>query len=225
MIHNPIRCDYLRLGANTNPALDLAATKNYLKIDPGQTADDELITELIATAAIIFESFTGLNLLTQDYEASCTGFPFFIKRQITIGVTEFTCIQLRKAPLFIFDTICFLENDIFVEWSNTEYEVIPGTRSTYPAIFAKTEWPRTDQHPRPVKITFTAGFGATFDSIPIPIRTGLLQHIAFMYENRGDCACDKGGAGSGFGMKSLPVTSRLAYSPYVIYSITNEWGC
>lgn len=225
MINNPIRCDYLRGGANPLPVLDLAATKNYLKIDVGQTTDDDLILELIATAAIIFESFTGADLLTQTYQVHCTGFPRFIERRIAVGVTEFNCIQLKKTPLQGMPSVRYLKDGSFVDWPSSEFELLFDTRSTYGAIFAKTEWPVTDIHPRPVNIDLAAGFGGTFADIPIPIRTGLLQHIAFMYENRGDCACDKGGSGSGFTMKSLPATSRLVYSPYVIYSISNEWRC
>ena len=225
MINNPIRCDYLRAGGNTSPALELAATKNYLKIDPGQTTDDALILELIATAAIIFESFTGADLLTQDYEVRCTGFPRFIERAIDFGVTEFNCIQLRKAPLQGTPSVKFLENGVFVDWPASEFELLLDTRSTYGAIVAKTEWPVTDINPRPVNITLAAGFSDTFADIPIPIRTGLLKHVSFMYENRGDCGCEKGGSGSGFSMKSLPATSRLVYSRYVIYTLTNEWVC
>ena len=219
MITNPIRCDYLRAGTPTNPALNLAATKNYLKIDPGQTTDDDLITQLIATAAIIFESFTGVTLLSQAYEARCTGFPAFIERQVSIGVFEFNCIQIKKTPLQgdPSDGVC-------VNWLVSEFEVILDTRSTYPAIFALKEWPITDRHPRPVTIDFFVGFGDTFLDVPPPIRTGLMQHIALMYENRGDCACDKAG-GSGFTMKSLPPVSRAAYAPYIIYSISNSWPC
>ncbi len=226
MITNPIRCDYLRdFIPVPNPPLDLAATKNYLKIDPGQTADDELIEQLIITAGIIFESFTGLDLLTQGYEVRCTGFPRFIERPIDIGVTEFNCIQLRKAPLQGIPSVKFLEDGVFIDWPLSEFELLLPTQSTYGAIVAKTEWPVTDRNPRPVNITLVAGFGDTFVDVPIPIRTGLMQHVALMYENRGDCACEKGGSGCGFTMKSLPATSRLIYSRYVIYSISNEWVC
>ena len=226
MIRNPIRCDYLRdVIPIPNSPLELDATKNYLKIDPGQTVDDELIKQLTITAGIIFESFTGADLLTQTYEARCTGFPRFIERRISIGVTEFNCIQIRKTRVQGIPEVKFLEDGSFVDWPASEFEFLLDTRSTYGAIVAKTKWPVTDQNPRPVKIIFAAGFGDTFIDVPFPIRTGLMQHVAFMYENRGDCACEKGGGGSGFTIKSLPAVSRQVYSPYVIYSISNEWIC
>lgn len=226
MITNPIRCDYLRAAIpDPNSPLDLAVTKNYLKIDPGQTADDDLIKILSIAAGVTFESFTGTALLTQSYEVRCTGFPAFIERRLSVGVTEFNCIQLRKTPLQGGVTVRFLENGISVTWPLSEFEIILDTRSTYSAIFALEEWPVTDRHPRPVTIDLSVGFGDTFTNVPADITIGLLQHVALMYANRGDCACDKGGAGSGFAMKSLPVVSRLAYSPYIIYSISNSWVC
>ena len=162
--------------------------------------------------------------MTQAYEARCTGFPLFVEQQIAFGVTEFNCIQIRKAPIQGTPSVKYLKDGSLVDWPPSEFEFLLETQSTYGAIVAKSEWPVTDQHPRPVNITFEAGFGDTFIDVPIPIRTGLLQHVAFMYENRGDCGCAQS-AGAGFTMKSLPATSRLIYSRYVIYSISNEWRC
>jgi hypothetical protein len=37
-----------------------------------------------------------------------------------------------------------------------------------------------------LKITYTAGYGVTTQSVPEPIRIAMMQYCAFMYENRGD---------------------------------------
>ena len=37
-----------------------------------------------------------------------------------------------------------------------------------------------------LKITYTAGYGTTTQSVPEPIRIAMMQYCAFMYENRGD---------------------------------------
>lgn len=37
-----------------------------------------------------------------------------------------------------------------------------------------------------IKITYTAGYGTTVQSIPEPIRIAMMQYCAFMYEHRGD---------------------------------------
>ncbi len=45
----------------------------------------------------------------------------------------------------------------------------------------------TDLRPaNALKITFTAGYGTTPQSVPEPIRIAMMQYCAFMYEHRGD---------------------------------------
>ena len=59
-----------------------------------------------------------------------------------------------------------------------------------------------------IKITYTAGYGTTVQSIPEPIRIAMMQYCAFMYENRGD------GEGSVVPMPPKLLTQLL--TPYQI---------
>lgn len=226
MLTNEIRCDYTTLSADPLSALSLADAKNYLKIDPGQTEDDDLIIQMIAAAAATFEAFTHQDLLIHIYRADCTAFPVSRLRRSFVNLCEFNCIEIRKSPLRELEFIKFFEKDTFVTWPDDEYEVVTGGDSAYSFIVAVKEWPRTECHPRPVQIFFNTGFGLNASEIPVPIRTGLEQHLAAMYENRGDCMCDRNTLRRGvFSMKSLPEVSRLLYSPFVIYAISNEFLC
>ncbi len=225
-ISNEIRCDYKTAGAILAPALSLADAKNYLKIDPGQITDDDLIIQLIKAAENTFEAFTHQTLIEKSFDVKCNGFPRTRLRFDTFDGCSFNCISVRKAPLLELLEIRFFNDDVFEVWPDTEYLVNSDSDVGYPFITAVNEWPRPDCHPRPVEISITVGFSSEASGIPEAIRTGLEQHLASMYENRGDCKCEKGSvSGSRFSMDSLPTVSRLLYSPFVIYAIANGSLC
>lgn len=225
-INNEIRCDYKTVGAILAPALSLADAKNYLKIDPGQIEDDDLIVQLIDAAAATFEAFTHQTLIEKFLDMKCTGFPRSRLRFDGFGWCSFNCISIRKAPLFEVSEISFFKDNAFEVWPDSEYLINSDSDVGYPFITAVNEWPCPDCHPRPVIIRITVGFSSEAAGIPLAIRTGLEQHLAAMYENRGDCKCEKGSlSGSRFTMDSLPTTSRLLYSPFVIYALANESLC
>ncbi len=225
-VNNEIRCDYKTSDAILASALSLADAKNYLKIDPGQMEDDDLIIQLIAAAAATFEAFTHQTLIEKSFNMKCTGFPRTRLRFDGFGCCSFNCIEIRKAPLVEVTAISFFKDDAFEVWPTTEYLINSDSDVGYSFITAVNEWARPDCHPRPVTIRIIVGFSGEAAGIPFSIRTGLEQHLAAMYENRGDCKCEKGSlSGSRFTMDSLPTTSRLLYSPFVIYAIANGSLC
>ena len=221
-----IRCDYRISLKDPVSALDLARVKNYLKIDLGQTQDDDLILQLISAAASVFEAYTHQDLVFTIYDVKCTGFPNFINSFFGCR-SDRDCISIRKAPLIILSEIRFFKDGDFILWPATEYNVNVGSEAAYPFVTPVKDWPITDCHPRPVEMDITVGLrttpGAGANTIPLAIRVGLEQHIAAMYENRGDCMCDKGfSGGDQFAMKSLPAASRLIYSSKVHVAFSVE---
>ena len=221
MINNFIRCDYTPTIGSINLVIPLDEVKNYLKVDATNTEDDDLIKQLIKAAACTFEAFTGQTLLTVIFEVLCTGFPRTVLQPSSHSgfICNFNCIEIRRFPLQQVLLIEFLENDVFVIWPTTEFGVNFGSSAKYPFIFALEEWPIPDCNPRPVKMLIEAGYGDDSTTIPDAIKVGLLQHIAFLYENRGDCACP------GSGVSSLPMAAKLLYSKFIIYKLQNESLC
>jgi hypothetical protein len=59
-----------------------------------------------------------------------------------------------------------------------------------------------------IKITYTAGYGATAQNVPEPIRIAMMQYCAFMYEHRGD--------GDGGGAPVPPKLLTQLLTPYQI---------
>ena len=61
-----------------------------------------------------------------------------------------------------------------------------------------------------IKVVYVAGY-ANAHSVPEPIRMAMLQHIAFLYEQRGDMMEPQQSM-------MLPPVIRMLYQPYVIMS-------
>jgi len=67
------------------------------------------------------------------------------------------------------------------------------------------DWPtNADVKLNSVKITFTVGYGTNFDDVPYDLKNALLQHIASLFENRGDCDCGE----------AVPDLTKLVYTRY-----------
>ena len=97
------------------------------------------------------------------------------------------------------------------------------TSNTFPHLALKENqlWPTDeDLQEQAVKITFKSGYGNTLSNVPDSLREGLLQHIAAMYENRGDCGDSRVSGGTiSMAQKFLPVDAQLIYGMYRIRSI------
>lgn len=92
---------------------------------------------------------------------------------------------LRKAPLLAITSISYIDSDGATQtWSSSEYT--SGTYNGRGFVVSKVdyEYP-TDLVIRPdaVTVVYTAGFGATPDTVPRPIKIGALLMIADLHAN------------------------------------------
>lgn len=163
------------------------------------TDQDVYLTQLILAAAETFEKYTKLTLIRTGYRAFRNSF-----------CASF--IQLRRGPLLELASIQYLLDsvpqsldlsDVFATESNTFAKIYPAKGN---------EFPVSDNFPQSVQIDFFAGFGDTSDDIPADVKIGMLNHIAAMYTDRGDCddcSCDA----------LLPKQSMLIYDLYRVIDI------
>jgi len=183
-----LRQDPLRVTRNrflqriTDPAsepLTLSDTKLYLRVD--NTDDDTLITNLITAARMIAENWLRRSLITQSW-----------KLAYDLGIPE--SIWLPMGPVTSLTSVVLVNMD-----------------STTQTIDSSTYWLNAAQNALimfgcligfRIEITYTAGY-ADADNVPMPIKQGMLAHIAAMYDNRGDAGDDV-----------LPAQSVGLYTPY-----------
>jgi uncharacterized phiE125 gp8 family phage protein len=146
--------------------VSLAEAKAWLRVESG-TDEDGLIASLIAAARVRCEWHAGRAFVTQGWTLWLDG--------IGDGV-----IALPLPPLTGIDTVTLYGADDSATVLDTSgYQVdAPGGR----LIFAAP-------HPglrvvNGVSIAFTAGYGDAA-AVPAPIKSAVLQTIAWLYEHRG----------------------------------------
>ena len=181
--------------------VSLTEVKLFLKLDAADTSEDTMLTLMIESATAIGEKYTSRDFINKGYTTFRDNF----------------CdpLELRKAKVSAIGSISYLLDGVFTVVSSSVYGL--QNVDTFPYIYLQNNqsWPEGfDDIPQAVKIIFTSGYGAAGSSIPAGLRMAILNHINYMYSNRGDCNSDcSGGAGG------LPSTVKALYNPYRIINI------
>lgn len=178
-----------RLVETTPPAaepLTLAEMKVYLRVDHDN--DDPLITDLIAAARELCESVTGRSLITRGYSLYLDEWP------------SCRALELPQLPLISVDQV----NVYGADNSSDIFDAVNYTVDTagLPGRLVLTEGalpPLPGRVANGIEIQFTAGYGGDAADVPVLLRQGMKQAVAYMYENRGDSRAaalnDSGAAG------------------------------
>lgn len=197
--------DTYKLDLVTGPAvepLDLATAKNYLKVDGNN--DDALITDIIIAARMNAESYTKRAFINQDWRIWLNEWPSSpsgrwydsnvqqLPKSLTTGRGE---IQIPIAPLVTTIMVrTWDQNNVATVVDALNYRSISYTgayaqRGVLKPISTQT-WPTGTvlRNIDPIEIIFTAGYGATANDVPAPIKQAILYDVAEIYEQRGkDC--------------------------------------
>jgi len=180
--------------APANPAVALADVKTYLKISG--TASDTLLADLTEAATNFAEAYTKRSL---------------INRTVTTYRDSFTSeIELRRSPLSSVTTVKYLLSSVLTTVADSVYYNTSETDFSRIALEDGQAWPTGgDIKLQAVEIIFVAGYGSDEASVPEDIKVALMQHIAALMENRGDCTLQE----------ALPQAARLIYNKHRILDI------
>jgi uncharacterized phiE125 gp8 family phage protein len=156
----------------TAPAAEpvqLTEAKLHARIE--HSADDTLVTALIAAAREQVEHITGRRLITQTWEQVLPAFS--------------DSMDLDVAPVASITSVKYLDSAGTEQTlSNTVYSLI--SESLPPRLVLKTgqSWPATYSADNAIRIRFDAGYGAASTAVPQAIRAWLLVRIASLYAQR-----------------------------------------
>lgn len=155
-------------GPGSEP-VTLAEAKAQCRVE--HSAEDSLITSLIATARAEAELELGRALFTQTWEAVYDAFPC---SEIELGmppvqsITSVTYIDTAGATQVLSGAAYTLDADKEPGWC------VPAYGYT---------WPTTLDTANAVRVRFVSGW-ASVESIPVPIKTWVLMRIATLYKFR-----------------------------------------
>lgn len=157
--------------AATARAIELDAVKSHLRID--WESDDMLLEGMIDTACAWLETSVGRSLVTTTWRLDIDCWP--------------ECpLELPQSPLIAVSNVKYLDEDgVLTTLDAANYYV--STDSFTPAtltFLTETALPTTQVRPNAVQVTYTAGYGATFASVPATAKHALLLLVGHWYENR-----------------------------------------
>lgn len=195
------------LKVTTPPSVEpvtVAQAKRHLRID--WSDDDDYIADLISAAREWLESRTSRALITQSLQGVWTlpkspesktrglyaplgmELTFWLPRS-TPGTVNVTLAEIEKdldvwQPLNLTtDYVVDVDNDPVRVWlraSAISYWAPTGALINFLGVYA----------PR-VRISYSAGYGATYSAVPFRFRRALLTIVTFMYEGREEAIPDE----------------------------------
>lgn len=177
--------------APTEEPVTLDEVKAWLRLD-GDDEDDTL-ESLITAARQSAEEYLRRSLITQEWKLTldlCSD-----REPWWDGVREGAIsslygglprtIPLPKGPAkSLISVVTYDLTNTNSTFASSNYRVdASGDRLllNYGAV-----WPSSIRPQAGVEITYVAGYGAA-DAVPKPIKTAILTHVAFLYEQRGGC--------------------------------------
>ena len=194
---NDMAYPYIYQEEAETPAIPIDEIKKYLKLNQYNVALDEELSLMCATALSYAEKYTR---------------QFFVKKSVTTtrcfwgemrnGLFN-KVFTLRRCPLVEVESIKYDDDN---ELPEENYKVIKKA-GNYGQIILCGNLPELETEWMPIEIKFVAGY----EKLPNDIKLAMLQHIASMWMNRGDCDNDT--------YNKCPKISKDIYKKYKIMEV------
>lgn len=186
--------DYFVITPPAETPISVTEAKAFMRID--FDTDDTLIGNLIEAAVECGQSITRLVFIKTEFRTFRNGFGEV--RSFTAG-GELPLV-LRKSPFIATTLFTYKDADNVVVTLIKDTDYFEEIVADYSKVRPEDLWPFDNKsRVQSIIIEFEAGF-ENAAAVPQDIKTALLQHVTFLYENRGDCDCacdDKSAASSG----------------------------
>ena len=165
----------------TAPAVEpvsLSEAKAFLRV--GHSDEDALIGLMIRAARTGVESLTGRALIARNFRETLDGWPL---RRFSASGTAFA---IARPPLAAVTEVRVRDHagDELI-WDAAEYRVDLDSDPGRLIALAPFGFPRPGKRAASVEIDFTAGYGASADDVPAPLREAILLYAGRLYA-RGD---------------------------------------
>lgn len=168
--------DYILLTPAVDSPVSLESVKLHLRID-GDDFDSQLFS-FINVATEYGESITGRDFINKTYKGFLKSFPDCS----THG------IEIKKSKLQSITSIQYYSNGTLETLSSSDYYFTETTGYSKIYLNEGKSWPTVDDRQQSIVITFVAGYGDDSCDVPAALKQAILTHIAYLFENAGDCA-------------------------------------
>ena len=178
----------------TGPAVEPISrieAREHLRLD--DDVDDAQVRAYVLAARIWAENYTGRALITRTVAQYLDAFseveqPLWEGWKTGPNIVNYqNFIELALAPAISVANIkYFTDDDTEHTWAASNYYVDTVRSPARIVLRDGGSYPTSLRAANGLKITYDAGYGATPQLVPEPIRVAMLQYTAFLYEHRGD---------------------------------------
>lgn len=182
---------YVTISEVSPPPIDMSLVYDHLKVDNPPSAEEIAYIDVLVLSAIKYaELYMKRDIIQRTYKA------FSDTLYWDRGY------EVRRTPIISFTSLEYLKSDVLTTIDSADY--FQTQSPNFIEIYPKDTWPTDiDCRAQAVELQFDAGY-ASSDDVPAIYLTAIYQHVANMYQNRGDCTKSSCA-------KLLPLTSKAIY--------------
>lgn len=176
----------------TPPAAEpitLAEAKLHLRLET--TADDALVTSMIAAARRMCEIRVDRAFVTQTWDLSLDAYPSAMVSPYTSPYRELWLlghrggIPIPNPPLQSVTSLSYVDvAGVTQVLAPSAYQVVAGTPGLVVPVYG-TSWPSYRNQPGAVVLRYVAGYGLAA-AVPEAIKAAMKLLLTHLYENRGE---------------------------------------
>lgn len=169
----------VRTAAPASGAVSLEEARDFTRVSG--SADDRLLSLLIASASARVEAHTGRALIRQSWREVRRRFDD--ARRLS---ADGACFALLRPPLIAVERVDVVEADgAATPWSEEEYRADAEADPGRLIALAPFGFPAPGGPGGSIRIAYHAGYGETPEDVPEPLREAVLRLVATAFE-RGD---------------------------------------
>lgn len=196
----------------TAEPLSLQEVKEYLRVD--DATDERVVQPLIIAARQFAESHMNRALMQQTITLYLdttieTENPLWEGMRTAPDINYYkNYVVLPKSPVQSVTSVkTYNDSDTATTMAASKYYVDTSREPARIVLRTGETFPTALRVANAIEVIYVAGYASAY-AVPEPIRMGMLQHIAYMYEHRGDM----------YEAQGAPTLMKSLYAPYVIHS-------
>lgn len=161
----------VRTVAPTETPVSLSDAKAHLRVEQDETADDALISALIAAATERLDGWSGILgrcMVTQTWRFDFPAFPAGDYLRLPMGKVQSLAVSYRDA------------DGAAQTLSSALYRVTVDALGPVVALNDGETWPATETRPEAVSVTAVLGYGVPED-VPAPLKAAILLMVGDLW--------------------------------------------
>ena len=137
--------------------------------------DNDVITAMIKACTAVIERRQERQLITAVWDLNMDWFPHGRDR-----------ILLRKNPVSLISSVMYFDSaGVQQTWPTTDFTATLNAEPAYIRPNPNTFYPDTEAgRDEAVTVTFFAGYGSDYASVPLDTRTWIMSSVSFLDRNR-----------------------------------------